>query len=416
MHTQHLSPSNSEPSIDKSSSADNMNTSNIDALATAAEVRANQAKEELSIVCEKGRFGVLAEDARAATPSHRGATVTMPPLPPVCAVPRLADTSGHLQISYQPKPQVQAPAAAARAPSSSRRKPSFADKLHAILSNKQLANIITWLPSGKAFCVLDKDSFTKKVLPTYFREAKFESFSRRIKRWGFRKMYTTGLKQVIYTHDLFQKDRLDLSKMMNGRAGQAASSTGPRDVVVDAAKFEDVMTEQVALAEKGLEAYHRASASPAAAPPRDQDKQKKLHKMRSHQVPVKKRFVPSHQGHHAMHHQQLPMKYEPIISSFSNHNMGQSVNPMTNQMDMNMHQMGTMTMMYPLRQVMPSHASNFQHQFQSQRHAVSYHPNPDVARQISSLDEDIAECEEQLLILQRLKALKDKRRALGRER
>jgi hypothetical protein len=401
-----------------------MNTSNIDALATAAEVRANQAKEELtfSSVTIKGRFGMLAEVARAAVPPPRDTTVTMPPLPPVGAVPRLADTSGHLQISHQhhdvAQHQVQAAAATASAPSSSRRKPSFADKLHAVLSNKHLANTVTWLPSGKAFCILDKESFTKKVLPTYFREAKFESFSRRIKRWGFRKMHTTGLKQVIYTHDLFQRDCIDLSKMMNGRAGQAASSAAPQDVVVDAAKFEDAMTEQVALAEKGLEAYHRASASPAAAP-HDQEKQKMMHKIkvRSHQVPVKKRFVPSQQEHHTMHRQQFPMKYEPIMSSFPHHNIGHNtnsmMNPMTNHMDMNMYQMGTTTTMYPLHQMMPSHASNFQLQL-PQRQAVSY-PNPDVARQLSSLDEDIAECKEILTILQRLKALKDKRRALGCE-
>ncbi|KAL7502998.1 hypothetical protein ACHAXN_001133 [Cyclotella atomus] len=94
-----------------------MNTSNIDALATAAEVRANQAKEELTVSSIKGRFGVLAGDARAATPSPRDTTVTMPPLPPVGAVPRLADTSGHLQISHQhhdvAQPQVQARAVAA---------------------------------------------------------------------------------------------------------------------------------------------------------------------------------------------------------------------------------------------------------------------------------------------------------------
>ncbi|KAL3776374.1 hypothetical protein ACHAWO_004409 [Cyclotella atomus] len=327
----------------------------------------------------------------------------MPPLPPVGAVPRLTDTlSRHLnlQISHQhhdvAQPQlVPAPIAVANssAPSDSLHKSSFADKLHAILSNKQLDKIITWLPSGKAFCVLDKESFTKKALPTYFRDAKFESFSRRIKRWGFRKMYTTGLKQVIYTHNLFQKDCIDLSKMMNGRAGQAATSAAPQGAVVDAAKFEDVMTEQVALAEKGLEAYHRASASPAAAP-HDQEKQKMMHKIK---VLVKKCFVPSHREHHVMHRQQLPMKYEPIMSSFLHHNIGHNTNSMMNQMmnnmDMNMHQMGMMTMIYPLHQMMPSHASNFQLQL-PQRQAVSY-PNPDVARQLSSLDEDIAECEEQ---------------------
>jgi len=57
----------------------------------------------------------------------------------------------------------------------------------------------------------------KKILPKFFREAKFESFSRRLKRWGFRKVYTTGLSQTIFSHDLFHRDRPDLCKEMNGR-------------------------------------------------------------------------------------------------------------------------------------------------------------------------------------------------------
>lgn len=400
-----------------------MNTSNIDALATAAEVRANEAKVDVSLGFTKANasFNLLAEDSRAATamPSPRGDAVPLPPLPPIAGTaPRLPDTAaGHLQIGHQrdaAQPQVEARAAAAApAPSKSRRKPSFADKLHAILANKHLAKIITWLPSGKSFCILDKERFTKNVLPTYFREAKFESFSRRIKRWGFRKMYTTGLKQVIYTHDLFQKDRLDLSKMMNGRADQAASSAAPQDDVVDAAKFEDAMAEQVALVEKNLMARNRASS--AAAPPA-QEKQMMMQKMRSHQVPVKKRFVlPSHQGHHVMSSQQLPMKYEPIASSFPhNNNMGHmnTMNPMMNHMDMTMNQVQMGGMMYPPRQMMPSHASNFQLQL-SQRQSAS-RQNSNLAMQISSLDEDIAEYEEQLAILQRLRDLKEKRRALGR--
>eukprot|EP00956_Cyclotella_meneghiniana_P013041 scaffold18638_cov35-Cyclotella_meneghiniana.AAC.1 len=40
--------------------------------------------------------------------------------------------------------------------------------------------------------------------------------------------------------------------------------------------------------------------------------------------------------------------------------------------------------------------------------------DPKVSSQISTLDEDIAECEEQLLILERLKNLKEKRRSMGR--
>ena len=100
---------------------------------------------------------------------------------------------------------------------SRRRKPNFAEKLHSVLSNKDCRHAIAWLPSGRSFCITDQEEFVKNILPKYFREAKFESFSRRLKRWGFRKVYTTGLSQIIFSHDLFHRDNPQLCKVMNGR-------------------------------------------------------------------------------------------------------------------------------------------------------------------------------------------------------
>mmetsp|Transcript_9751 Transcript_9751/g.21150 ORF Transcript_9751/g.21150 Transcript_9751/m.21150 type:complete len:404 (+) Transcript_9751:118-1329(+) len=100
---------------------------------------------------------------------------------------------------------------------SRRRKPNFSEKLHSVLSSKECRHAIAWLPSGRSFCITDQEEFVKKILPKFFREAKFESFSRRLKRWGFRKVYTTGLSQTIFSHDLFHRDRPDLCKTMNGR-------------------------------------------------------------------------------------------------------------------------------------------------------------------------------------------------------
>jgi hypothetical protein len=234
-----------------------MNTSNMYALATAAEERrANQAIAQLrrastSSNATVSTLNLHADAPPAAAPGVPGNLshvhdIANVPTANDNRMPNLSFQKEQLQIVAQP--QVQAPTAAASgALSNSRRKPSFADKLHAILSNKNLANIITWLPSGKSFCILDKEIFVRKVLPTYFRDVQFDSFSRRIKRWGFRRMYTTGLKQVTYTHDLFQKDRIDLLKMMNGRSEQATSIEAPRDAVVDAAKIEAAVTEQVTL-------------------------------------------------------------------------------------------------------------------------------------------------------------------------
>jgi hypothetical protein len=359
-----------------------MNTSNIDALAIAAEVRANEAIAGLRRVSTLSAH--LFND-RSTTPSPRvAAAASVPPLPPIAT-----QGSHHHDVMNTPQPQKQ------RAPSAispNRRKPSFAEKLHAILANKSLSRIVTWLPSGKSFCVLDKERFTKQVLPVYFREAKFESFSRRIKRWGFRKMYTTGLKQVIYTHELFQKDRLDLCNAMNGKASQCTKEIISLNAVSDAAKIEDAMTEQVAFAKQSREA-------PSAAAP----KQKRpVQQMQTR--PVKKRFVSSHQTSPVP--RPLPLSYVPV-SILRPHL------PMDGIMQqMHMPQMGHIGMnsMGMANCTSPSSAANFNYPRQSMPHAADL----DIARQLSSIDEDIAECEEQLVILQRLKELKERRRALGR--
>jgi hypothetical protein len=94
-------------------------------------------------------------------------------------------------------------------------------------------------------------------------------------------MYTTGLKQVTYAHDLFQKDRIDLLKKMNGRSEQATSIETPRDAVVDAASIKATVTEQVTLEKT-------AFARPSAAA----WKQERTYA----QTPVKKRFVQSYQA------------------------------------------------------------------------------------------------------------------------
>ncbi|KAL7544543.1 hypothetical protein ACHAWF_007919 [Thalassiosira exigua] len=112
---------------------------------------------------------------------------------------------------------VQSQSVSTAAAPSRRRKPNFAEKLHMVLSNKFCRRAITWLPSGRSFCITDQEEFVKSILPRYFREAKFESFSRRLKRWGFRKVYTTGMSQMIFSHDMFHRDKPELCKSMNGR-------------------------------------------------------------------------------------------------------------------------------------------------------------------------------------------------------
>ena len=172
-----------------------MNTSNIDALAAAAEARVGEG------IIMSLREGL--DDSRAATAIH--SLTALPPLPPLDGVGAaetvpLANQFSHgglrgdledvlqngqgdiigrvdmPQVAAQPhqQQQQQQPTQKATASkSTTRRKPTFAEKLHLILSNRQLSSLITWLPSGKSFCILDKDRFAHRILPVYFREVKF---------------------------------------------------------------------------------------------------------------------------------------------------------------------------------------------------------------------------------------------------
>jgi len=63
----------------------------------------------------------------------------------------------------------------------------FFQKLHSMICNETKSGCIEWSLDGKSFIILIKDRFTNEVLPRYFGKAKFTSFSRRLKRWGFKR-------------------------------------------------------------------------------------------------------------------------------------------------------------------------------------------------------------------------------------
>jgi hypothetical protein len=54
-----------------------------------------------------------------------------------------------------------------------------------ILDDENNADIITWLPHGKGFIIVDKKRFAEETLPTAFKKAKakFTSFTRKLNRW-----------------------------------------------------------------------------------------------------------------------------------------------------------------------------------------------------------------------------------------
>lgn len=73
-----------------------------------------------------------------------------------------------------------------------------------ILSNPHFSDIITWLPHGKGFILLQKRKFADEVMPLCFKQTKFSSFTRKLNRWGFVRV-TRGPEMGAYYHKVSLK-------------------------------------------------------------------------------------------------------------------------------------------------------------------------------------------------------------------
>jgi hypothetical protein len=312
-----------------------MNTSKIDALALAAETRAESEKKARALKAAGGAV------------KNGSAFVSVRP----------SDAEFPAKIS---SPRIVS--------SKNSRKPTFAHKLHAMLSDRNLGSIITWLPSGKSFCIMNKEAFTRKILPTYFKESKFESFSRRLKRWGFTKVYTASQKKIVITHELFQNGRLDLCQMMNARASQGSQAVtrGAASALPDAVKRE------LALAEQTLQAHQQSTQDP---------KIQLKPKSSSPQVQLR-----------------LPQATSPPMTTYR-------PAPAYPQ--------------YQMSDVYEMPMSTY-YAFEVDRATNYWHPSarpPSMTRVnmsdiMFSLDREIQDCQEQLDVLRRLRDLREKRRVL----
>ena len=101
---------------------------------------------------------------------------------------------------------------------------SFPVRLYEILSNPELEQIITWLPSGEAWTVVDPDAFTKTITPRYFRnQSKYASFMRQVNGWGFQRV-SLGPGKSAYYHERFIRGRPDLVRTMTRQAACSTSA------------------------------------------------------------------------------------------------------------------------------------------------------------------------------------------------
>lgn len=92
-------------------------------------------------------------------------------------------------------------------------KRNFPQKLFDLLQLGFHADIVTWLPGGTAFIVIDKRRFANEILPGYFKESQYTSFTRKLSRWKFTRV-SRGPYMGAYYHKYFKRDNRSLCKFM----------------------------------------------------------------------------------------------------------------------------------------------------------------------------------------------------------
>lgn len=94
---------------------------------------------------------------------------------------------------------------------------SFPEKIMMLLNKNVASDAMWWLSDGDSFCILPIP-FTEKVLDTHFQGTKFESFTRKLNRWGFKRVAGEGIPSnaIAFYHNLFHKDKPELLKEMSG--------------------------------------------------------------------------------------------------------------------------------------------------------------------------------------------------------
>ncbi|KAL7495171.1 hypothetical protein ACHAWT_003700 [Skeletonema menzelii] len=89
----------------------------------------------------------------------------------------------------------------------------FPGKLMEVLNRTDLAEIIEWMPHGRAFLVKQPKTFASQVLPRYFKQSKYLSFTRQLNLWGFKRI-TRGKDIGAYYHEIFLRGRPHLAMRM----------------------------------------------------------------------------------------------------------------------------------------------------------------------------------------------------------
>jgi hypothetical protein len=82
---------------------------------------------------------------------------------------------------------------------------------------------VAWMPDGKSFVIRSKEKLVSDLLPQFFRQGKFSSFTRKLYRWGFRQVNMQRDRQpqaMYFGNEYFQRD--NKAQLTNMRSITAA--------------------------------------------------------------------------------------------------------------------------------------------------------------------------------------------------
>lgn len=116
---------------------------------------------------------------------------------------------------------------------------SFPAKLHAILERRNIADIVSWMPHGRAWRVHKPKAFESQVIPMFFVQCKYSSFIRQANGWGFRRI-TKGLDRNAYYHEFFLRGRSHLCRKMRRPATSAKVPLNPGQSEPDFYKMSEI--------------------------------------------------------------------------------------------------------------------------------------------------------------------------------
>jgi hypothetical protein len=140
------------------------------------------------------------------------------------------------------------------------KKRNFAQKLFDVLDSGYHSDVAKWLPGGKAFIVLNKRRFANEILPVYFKQSQYTSFTRKLSRWKFTRV-SRGPYIGAYYHRRFRANNMKLCETMSCNDSKKLSKSGDDQENEDNSDHEELA--EIA----ALEALEETSVTiPSAAP------------------------------------------------------------------------------------------------------------------------------------------------------